>query len=161
MDMGDWLFSPSCVLPVAELNEQIARQIFDILPERGPIMVIMDRDGNCWFSNFEKFSKLNISESFLKELCTKIDDGAEPVITQANDCSIIAAQLTTERTNCGYVIIALPQYSPESTLINIDLIETLLNQTGLIAKLIEKNNLLHELQMKQLSLYTQSETSSN
>jgi hypothetical protein len=59
------------------------------------------------------------------------------------------------------VIIALPQYSPESTLINIDLIETLLNQTGLIAKLIEKNNILCELQMKQLSLYTQSETASN
>ncbi len=156
MDMGDWLFSPSCAL-----GEQIAQQIFDILPERGPIMVIMDRDGNCWSSNSEEFSKLNINESFLIELCATIDDGAEPVITQANDCSIIAAQLTTERTNCGYVIIALPQYSPESTLVNIDLIETLLSQTGLIAKLIEKNNLLHELQMKQLSLYTQSKTGSN
>lgn len=156
MDMEDWLFSPSCAL-----NEQIARQIFDILPEQGPIMVIMDRDGNCWPSNSEKFSKLNISESFLRELCAKIDDGAEPVVTQANDCSIIAAQLTTEQTNCGYVIIALPQYSPESTLINIDLIETLLNQTGLIAKLVEKNNLLYELQMKQLSLYTQNKTASN
>lgn len=163
MDMGDWLFSPSCAL-----NEQIARQIFDILPERGPLMVIMDRDGNCWPSDSEKFSKLNINESFLRELCAKIDDGAEPVVTQVNDCSIIAAQLTAEQTNrqdglrhCGYVIIALPQYSPESTLINIDLIETLLNQTGLIAKLIEKNNLLYELRMKQLSSYTQSETSSS
>lgn len=156
MDMGDWLSSPSCAL-----GERIARQIFDILPKRGPIMIIIDRDGNCWSSNSEEFSKLNISESFFRELCAKIDDVAEPIITQANDCSIIAAQLTTERTNCGYMIIALPQYSPESTLINIDLIETLLNQTSLIAKLIEKNNLLRELQMKQLSLYTQSETSSN
>jgi hypothetical protein len=156
MDMGDWLFSPNCAL-----NEQIAKQIFDVLPERGPIMVIMDREGHCWSSNAEEFPKLNIDEPFLRELCTKIDDGAEPIVTQANECSIVAAQLTTERTNCGYVIIALPQYSPESTLINIDLIETLLNQTGLIAKLIEKNNFLSELQMKQLSLYTQSKTSSN
>jgi hypothetical protein len=154
--MEDWLFSPNCAL-----NEQIAQQIFDILPEQGPIMVIMDRDGNCWSSNSEEFSKLNINESFLRELCAKIDDGAEPIVTQANDCSIIAAQLTTERANCGYVIIALPQYSPESTLINIDLIETLLNQTSLIAKLIEKNNLLYELQMKQLSAYTQGEKTSN
>jgi len=154
--MYDSLFSPSCVL-----NEQIARQIFDILPEQGPIMVIIDGDGNCWPSNSENFSTLNISESFLKELCAKIDDGAEPVVTQADDFSIIATQLATEQTNCGYVIIALPQYSPESTLINIDLIEILLNQTGLIAKLIEKNNLLHELQMKQLSLYGQCETASN
>jgi len=156
MDMYDSLFSPSHVL-----NEQIARQIFDILPERGPIMVILDGDRNCWPSDSEKFSGLNISDLFLSEVCTRIDDGAEPVVTQVNDCGIVAAQLATEQTNCGYVIIVLPQYSPESTLINIDLIEILLNQIGLIAKLIEKNNLLYELQMKQFSVYGQSEMASN
>ena len=104
-------------------------------------MLIMDRDGNSWPSDSEEFAKLKISESFLKELRAKIDDGAEPVVTQVNDCSIIAAQLATELSNCGYMIIALPRYSPESTLINIELIEMLLNQIGLIAKLIEKNNL--------------------
>ena len=156
MDIYESLFPAGCVL-----NEQIARQIFDILPERGPVIVIMDGDGHCWPSDSEKFSNLNISESFLRELCAKIDDGAEPVVTQANDCSIIAAQLATEQTKCGYVVIALPQYSPESTLVNIDLIEILLNQIGLIAKLIEKNNLLYELQMKQFSEYSQSETPSN
>jgi len=156
MDMYDSLFSPSCVL-----NEQIARQMFEVLSEQSPVMVIVDRDGHFWPSDSERFSKLNISESFLKELQVKIDDGAEPVVTQVDDCSIIAAQLATERTNCGYVLIALPQYSPESTLANIDLIETLLNQVGLIARLIEKNNLLYELQMKQLSTYSQSETGSN
>ena len=156
MDMYDPLSSQSSVL-----NEQIARQIFDILPEQGPIIVIIDRDGNCWPSNTENFSKLNIGESFLKELCAKIDDGAEPVITGANDCSIIAAQLATEQSNCGYVIIALPQYSPESTLINIDLIEILLNQINLIAKLTEKNNLLYELQTKHYGVHAQSEATSN
>jgi len=154
MDMYDSLFSPGSVL-----NEQIARQIFDILPEGGPVMVITDKDGNFWPSDSERFSKLNISESFLKEIRTKIDDGAEPVITQVDDCSIIATQLATEQTNCGYVIVALPQYGPESTLINTDLIEILLNQINLIAKLIEKNNLLYELQMKQFSVYGQSASS--
>lgn len=156
MDMYDSLFSPSCVL-----NEQIAREIFNILPEQGPVMVIIDRDGHFWPSDSEVFSKFNISESFLRELCAKIDDGAEPVVTQVDECSIIATQLATERTNCGYVAIALPQYSPESTLININLIEVLLNQVGLIAKLIEKNSLLYELQMKQFNLYGQSEVTSN
>jgi hypothetical protein len=156
MDIYESLFSPGCML-----NEQIALQIFDILPEQGPVVVIMDRDGNCWASNSELFSKLNIGESFLKELLAKIDDGAEPVIAQVNDTSIIGSQLAAEQSNCGYVIIILPQYSPESTLINIDLIEILLNQTGLIARLIEKNHLLHELQIKQLSLCCQGETSSN
>jgi len=156
MDMYDSLFSPGHLL-----NEQIARQIFDILPDGGPVMMIMDGEGNCWPSDSEKFSTLNISESLLREVCAKVDDGDEPVVTQLNDCSIVAAQLATERTKCGYVIIALPQYSPESILINIDLIEILLNQIGLIARLIEKNNLLYELQTKQFSIYDRSEISSN
>ena len=156
MDIHESLSSPGFML-----NEQIARQVFDVLPERGPIMLIMDRDGNSWPSDSEEFDKLKISESFLKELRAKIDDGAEPVVTQVNDCSIVAAQLATERSNCGYVIIALSKYSPESTLINIELIETLLNQIGLIAKLIEKNNLLYEVQMKQYRLCSQSEIASN
>ncbi len=156
MDMYDSMCSQSC-----ELIDQIAQQIFDILPERGPIMVIVDRQGKFWPSNPEEFSKLNINESFVKELCAKVDDGVEPVITQVGDVSITAAQLVTEQSNCGYVIIALPRYSPESTLINIDLIETLLNQTSLIAELIEKNNLLNELQMKFYSMYGNCEAPSN
>ena len=156
MDMCDSLFSPGFML-----NEQIARQIFEVLPEQGPIMIIMDRDGNIWPSDSEEFAKLCISESFLKELCAKIDDGVEPVVSQVNDSSIIATQLATERNNCGYVIIALPQYNPESTMINIDLIEMSLNQVGLIAKLIDKNNLLYEVQMKHYGLCGQSEITSN
>lgn len=156
MDTEDWLFSPSC-----PLNERIARQVFDILPEGGPVMIIMDREGRCWASDNEEFSNLGIGESFFRDLFAKIDDGAEPVITQSDKCSIVATQLSTEQTDCGYVIIAIPKHSPESTSANVDLIETLLNQTGLIAKLIESNNTLHELQTKQLSLYTQSGKSSN
>ena len=151
MDMYKSLSSPGFML-----TEQIARQIFEVLPEGGATIVIMDREGNNWPSDPEEFAKLNISESFLKELCAKIDDGAEPVVTGADDCSVIAAQLATERSNCGYVIIALPQYSPESILINIDLIEILLNQIGLIAQLIEKNNLLYEVQMKHYRVCGQS-----
>lgn len=141
MDIYESLLSPAFVL-----NEQIARQLFEVLPEQGPIILMMDRNGNSWPSDSEEFAKLNISESHFKELCAKIDDGDEPIITQVNDCSLIAAQLATERSNCGYVMIILPQYSPESTLININLIETLLLQFNLIAKLLEKNNLLYEVQ---------------
>ena len=156
MDIYESLCSPSFVL-----TEQIARQIFEVLPERGPIVVIIGREGNSWPSDPEEFAKLNISESFLKELCAKIDDGAEPVVTGADECSVIAAQLATERSNCGYVIVALPRYSPESTLVNIDLIEMILNQINLIAKLIEKNNLLYEVQMKHYRVCGQSEIALN
>jgi hypothetical protein len=97
----------------------------------------------------------------LKRLCTTIDDGDEPVVTQVNDFGVVASQLATEETNCGYVIIVLPQYNSESTLINIGLIEMLLNQIGLIARLVEKNDLACELQMKQLGIYSQSDIESS
>jgi hypothetical protein len=124
---------------VRALNEQIAREIFDILPEDGPIVMIIGRDGSRFLSNPTKLSELGISESFLKEVCAKIDDGAEPVITRLNDFGVVAMQLVTEQINYGYVIVALPQYNPESVLINIGLIEMLLNQIALIARLIEQS----------------------
>ncbi len=138
--MNDSLFNPASVL-----SEQVARQVFEILPESGLVMVILDKDGNCWPSDSEAFSRLHLDESYLRQVCQKIDDGHEPVVTQSEECSIVAAQLATSRTNCGYVIIALPQYNPESALVNIDLIEILLNQVNLTAKLLEKNNMLYEL----------------
>jgi len=156
MDMYKSLYSP-----VFTVTEQIARQIFEVLPERGPLIVIMDTNGNCQPSDPEEYTRLNISESFLKEVCVTIDDGAEPVITSSNNCSIIAGQLATEESNYGYVFVVLPQYDPESTLLNIDLIEMLLNQIGLIARLIEKNNLHCEVQMKHYRIYSQNETALN
>lgn len=156
MDIYESLFSPGSVL-----NEKIARQLFEVLPESGPVVAIVDRQGHCWPSDSERFAKLSIGESFLRELQAKIDDGAEPVVTTVDDCSIVGAQLATDRTNCGYVVIALPQYSPESILANIDLIEIVLNQMGLIAKLIEKNSQLYELQMKHFNTYGQAEASTN
>jgi len=156
MNLHESLSSPSIVL-----NEQIARQVFEILPEEGPILLIMDGNSHIWPSDSEGYTKLNISEQFLKELCAKIDDGAEPVVSQIDDYSIVAAQLATERNNYGYMIFALPQYNPESTLVNIDLIEMLLNQLNLIAKLIEKNNLLYEAQLKHYRVYSQGTIASN
>ena len=137
MDIHDSLLSSSSVL-----NEQVARQVFQILPEDGPMMMILDRQGNCWPSDTEAFARLNVSELALRDLCARIDDGQEPVVTQLDEHSIIATQLATEHTNCGYIVIALPQHSPETTLINGDLIEIVLNQTSLILRLIERNNRL-------------------
>lgn len=143
------------------LNEQIAREIFDILGEDGPVVIIMDREGNHHLSDSARFSELGISDSFLKELCSKIDDGAEPVVTQMNDIGVVAAELAVEETHCGYVVMALPQYNIESTMINFGLIELLLNQIGLIAKLIGKSERAYELQMKQLSMYNHSNKASS
>jgi hypothetical protein len=82
-------------------------------------------------------------------------------VTQCDSCSIIATQLATERTNCGYIFFGLPNYSPESTLANVDLIEIIVNQINLVARLIEKNNQLYELQMKQFNHYSSNQSPSN
>jgi len=145
MDMFGSSYSHTCVL-----NEQIARQIFDLLPEDGPMMVIISKEGNCWPSNAEGFTKLGITDGYIKELCAKINDGQEPIITNVNGFGLVITALATERSDCGYIMIVLPNYSPESTMANIGLIEILLSQVGLIAHLIEQNNTLYERQMKQL-----------
>jgi len=156
MTMYNSISSRNCVL-----SEQIARQVFNILPDEGPMMVIMDGDGHIWPSDSERFSKLNPSEAVLKDLCAKIDDGVEPVVSQVDDYSIIVSQLATDNCNCGYVIIALPQSGPESTLANMDLVEIILNGVGLIARLIEKNNLLYEHQVNQYRANPQTVAASN
>jgi hypothetical protein len=156
MDTHNAVLSPGYVL-----NEQLASQIFETLPEQGPIVIILDRQGNCWPSDSEEFAKLRTEESFLKELCAKVDDGTEPVITQLDDVTITAAQLSTEQTNCGFVIIALPRYNLESTLVNIDLVETLINLISLTATLIEKNTHLYELQAKNYSIHREGDVPTN
>lgn len=147
-DLGS-IFPPDFVL-----TDQVARQVFELLPEAGPVMLIISKDGHFWPSDSERFAELDICQEVLSQMCSKIDDGAEPVVSQADDCSIVASQLRTEGTDCGYVVIFLPEYSPESTLINIELIEILLNQVGLITNLIEKNSRLYELQVKHFSAQT-------
>jgi len=146
MDTCDAMFSSTYVL-----NEQIARQVFEMLPERGPILVIMDREGNYWPSNSEEFAKLNLNETLLRDLRAKVDDGAEPVITQVGETSVTIAQLATDQTNCGYLVILLPRYSPESALTNIDLVEALLSQITLIARLVEKSSLLNKSHVNHYS----------
>ena len=94
MEMFDSSYSPSCVL-----NEQIARQVFDILPEDGPMMVIISKQGNYWPSDAEVFTKLGITDGYIKELCAKIDDGEEPIITNVNDFSLVITGLATERND--------------------------------------------------------------
>ena len=145
MEILGQMGSPACLL-----NEQIARRIFDILPEDGPVMIIVSKKGDYWPSSSDGFAKLGITDDFLKDLCSKVDDGDEPIVTQVSDFSVVATALVTERTNCGYVILALPHYSPESTLANFTLIEILLSEVGLIAHLIEQNNSLYQHQMSQL-----------
>ncbi len=156
MDIYEPALSPGYLL-----NEQVARHVFENLHSDGPVMIITDKDSHCWPSDSEKFSKLNLTEDFLRQICARINDGVEPVITKKDNCDIFAAQLATEKINCGYVILALPRAESDTDMANSDLAEMLLSQVNLIARLIEKNNLLYELQAKHLSMYTQTKSATN
>ena len=157
--MFEAMFSPTC-----RLNEQVARQVFDILPEGGPVMLIADREGNCWPSDSEAFADLKINEPVLLELWSKIDDGVEPVVTQLDDCVVTAAELATENTKCGYVALFLPGKQPDAAVANTELLEIVVNQVNLVAKLIEKNTKLYELQLRHqpgTTDYVHSEIAAN
>jgi hypothetical protein len=156
MDICDTTFSTAHLL-----SEQIARQVFDVLPERGPIVIIMDRGSGCWSSHPEEFAKVNLSEALLKDLRAKVDDGAEPVITQVGDVSVVVAQLSTDRTHCGYAAVVLARHDAESTLANIDLVEALLSQIALIARLIEKSSMLNRSHVNHYATYSASQAASN
>jgi hypothetical protein len=51
------------------------------------------------------------------------------------------AQLAAEHTNCGYVIIAVPRGVTQPLTSDATLLEALLGQISLIARLIERNKL--------------------
>ncbi|MBN1795352.1 MAG: hypothetical protein JW804_01635 [Sedimentisphaerales bacterium] len=147
--------------PMSVLSEKIARHLFDALPENNLVFLIIDKNGNRWPSDSEAFDKLDIEEGFLNLILEKIDDGAEPVISQIGNHTVVAAELATERTPCGYIVVFMRQDTsvpinrdsavasgPERTIANIDLLEIIVNQVNLIASLVEKNSLLYELQLR-------------
>jgi hypothetical protein len=128
------------------LNEQIARNIFDALPEPGPIVAVMDRSGRCWSSNPQEFARLRLNASLLADLRGKVDDGAEPAFTNSQETSLAMTQMPTENTGCAYLLVALPRCGVELTQTHVDLIESLLNQIALVACLTEHNHILKERQ---------------
>jgi hypothetical protein len=145
----------------SQLNEQIARNVFDALPERGPIVAIIDRTGQCFPSHPQQFAELNLSASLLADLRAKVDDGVEPIFTHAGDTSLTVTQLATENTGCGYLLVAIPRCGSELTQTNLDLLETLLNQITVVASLVERNHVLNEMQAKYLGAHGTGDTLSN
>lgn len=156
METYDTMFSASYIL-----NEQIARQVFETLPERGPVVAIIDREGNCWPSSSDEFVRLGLSETTLRDFQAKVDDGAEPAVAQVGDTSVAVTQLATEQTNCGYVVVALSRNGAQGPASDIDLLEALLSQITLVAKLIEQNSLLVQARMRHYSQYGGNGTATN
>lgn len=127
---------------VQRLNKKIAGVAFTSLSQSGPFLAILDADGGCTASDPERFADFFSDARKLAQICTSIDDGCDPVITQAGGAAVVATQLDAERTRCGYLLVALPGYTYESAVANMDLIELLLDQMQVIAGLVELNGMI-------------------
>jgi hypothetical protein len=156
MDIYQTLFSSSM-----KLNEQFAQELFEIVPEQGILSVVLDREGNSWLSDTELFESLNISESLISQLCARVDDGVDPAIVQVQEHCFIASQLAGVQGDYGHVLLILPQFSQESSLISINLIEMLLNQFRLIVRLLEKNYKFYDIQIQRYQQISNCKIPSN
>jgi hypothetical protein len=138
---------------VDRLNERIARQVFAALPEGELVLAIMDGLGNCWPSEPEAFARLGLDDALLGELRNAVDDGADPVRVQAGKVMVTAAQLVTEETNCGYLILVECSHGDEPAWASQDVVEALFGQITLAARLIERTSRIGDAQMKCYSVY--------
>jgi hypothetical protein len=59
------------------------------------------------------------------------------------------------------VAVALARHSAEFTLANVDLVEALLSQIALIARLIEKSSMLSRSHVNHYAAYSASHAASN
>lgn len=143
------------------LGEQIAGEVFETLSENGPVLSLMDRQGHCWSSDPAKLTSLGLDQALLDDLLAKIDDGAEPAVAQVGETTLVGGQLATDRTNCGYLVLAVARGSSEWTPLNFDLVETVFGQVTLVARLLEDKRLVKEIQARCISMYGTAEAAAN
>ncbi len=156
MDACDTVFSAAC-----GLNEQVARQVFEGLPEGGLLLAIIDGDGNCWPSDSEAFSRLGPDEALLDALRARVDDGVDPARAPVGDTMVTVTQLATELTNCGYLVLVEPPRGGEPTRTSQDLAEALFSQIALVARLIEQQSRLSDVQINCYSVYGRRDAPAN
>jgi hypothetical protein len=121
-----------------QVTGHIASNVFSALPEDGPSIVIIDRHGHRYTSEPDVMVARGITEEVVRDLCSRIDDGYEPIITKSGETTLVGTHLTTDRCNYGYALIMLKDYCPVTAMANITLFETILGQMNLIARLTEQ-----------------------
>src|SRR3972149_1717231 len=106
--------------------DQTARMMFENIGCADIVFAILGREGSCISSRPEVFGKVFANQRLLHSLCSKIDDGAELMISRSDDCLIIGSSLSAGVKNLGYIIMLLPGYSPEESFEYLDFIEIMM-----------------------------------
>ncbi len=110
--------------------DRIARTVLESFEETEIVVAIVDREG-CYVSNqTDVFETVFSDPRMLDEICRKIDDGCEPVITQMDGFLAAGASIN----DVGYSILLVPNYSADKAAAYYDFIEIVLSQIGVLSE---------------------------
>ncbi len=139
------------------LIDQVRGQLFGRLEPDGPVLIVADTRRQCKTSHPGRAGVLLSDNALWIDLiCDRLDDGEDPLILPVNGGCVAACQLLTERTHCGYLLVYLEGYTPQTAEANRLLFELIFAQAEATCELIEKNNQLHHLQLVHLSRSSQT-----
>ena len=134
------------------LTEQIRGHLFNLVGLDGPVLVVVDTERRPQTSHPGRVGfLLGDNARLIEEMCSRLDDGEDPLVVRVKGGCVAAAQLATERVHCGYLLVFLEGYAPETVGANMRLVELILAQAQLVCELVEKNNQLHRLRLVHLS----------
>ena len=132
---------------------QLARMVFDSFEGTGIIIAILGRTGSYVSNRLDIFETVFTDQLILDELCRRIDDGHEPLITQIDGYLVAASALTSGFDCIGYVVMLLPAWTSEKSLECLDFVEIILNQCSIIAGLINQNQQLKQSAETELASF--------
>ena len=134
------------------LAGQIRGHLFDLVGPEGPALILIDTDRRFQASHPGRIGfLLGDNRRLIEEMCTRLDDGEDPLVIQVKGGCAAACQLATERLHCGYLIVFFEGYTPETVGANMAMVELILAQAQLVCELLEKNNQLHHLKLLHMS----------
>jgi hypothetical protein len=134
------------------LSEQVGQKLLNLAGPDGPVVVFVSPNRGVQTSHPGRIGFLMSENSRLVgQLCSRLDDGEDPLVIKVEGGCVAACQLMTERTHCGYLMIFLEGYTLETIGANMRMIEMIVAQAGLICELVEKNNQLHQSRLVHLS----------
>jgi hypothetical protein len=138
---------------------KIAQMVFDSFGDTDIVIAIIARSGSYVSNRLDIFERIFAERSLLDELCRRVDDGCEPLISQIDGYFVAASGLSsgfdgigsTSSPLVGYAIMLLPACSfgqSEHLDFGFDsahhFIEIILEQFSVIAGLIEQNRQLKD-----------------
>ena len=127
--------------------------VFDSFEGTDLIVAILGRTGSYVSNKLDVFEKVFADQRILAELCRRIDDGQEPLITHIDSYLLAAKAVTSGSDNIGYAVILLPACTFEKSFSCLDYIEIILDQFSLIAGLLGQNQHLGQSSRAELASF--------